>query len=1028
MRSMTGMFRIFMCFALLWGLQCSIVAAAGTEDKRPLDHEDYDAWNSIGSSAISGDGKWASFVVQPADGQSTLHIREIATEKVYEIKGVSRARFTYDSHHAVFVVQPDPELVEKLKKANSGGDPPQPKVQILKLDSGDLSTIENASSFDMPAKAAGWIAVQLRGGNEPDSVKSGSVSLGPEYSVSEGGLQRPKKKLEYREEKVSKSEESKKEEGEEEKTPGKSASKKSGVPFKKSKKDKRSGATLVLKSLQSGLEIRYPNVTSHRFDENGSMLAFSTSAASGDDDGVHVVDLDDLDKKQIAAGLGNYGQVVFSKDGKQIAFVTDRDDYESDESKWSLYRWSRGRKEAEKIVDWETEGLHDGWILQSGSSPQFSEDGKRIYFRTRPMPEEEEESKEEVAKLDLWHWQDPFLQPQQLLNARAERNRSYQAVWHVRAKKAVQLADLDIPFVSVDMRGDSELVVGTKTADYDKMRSWDIQSFSDWYLVDQTTGERRMIAERARGNPSMSPGGKYLVWFDGEKKSWFSMATKAAWAASDSEDPEQSIEAIDIGSLVGHPVHNELHDQPSLPGSYGTAGWLEDDAALLIYDRWDLWQVDPNGESEAVSLTGGQGRQMKKRFRYLRLDPEEQFADPEDAWFSTLDHQTKATGFCHVSFDGKNSELSQKIEMQESLSTPRKARESDDVILTRSTFERFPDLWATTLEFESMRRLSRANPQQEDYLWGSAELVHWAANDGQELDGLLYKPEGFDPKKKYPLMVYFYERNSDNLHRYYAPAAGRSIINFSFYVSRGYVIFVPDIPYTVGAPGPSAENAILPGVDSIVEKGYIDPERIGMQGHSWGGYQTAYLVTVTDMFACAESGAPVSNMTSAYGGIRWGSGMSRMFQYEKTQSRIGGTLWEAREQYISNSPLFTADRINTPLLILHNDEDTAVPWYQGIELFVALRRLEKPAWMLNYNGEPHWVMKDANRMDFAIRMQQFFDHYLKGDPMPVWMADGIPAVDKGKKFGLKYVRPEAAQEGEEASEEENEAAEVSSED
>ncbi len=174
-----------------------------------------------------------------------------------------------------------------------------------------------------------------------------------------------------------------------------------------------------------------------------------------------------------------------------------------------------------------------------------------------------------------------------------------------------------------------------------------------------------------------------------------------------------------------------------------------------------------------------------------------------------------------------------------------------------------------------------------------------------------------------------------------------------------------------------------------------------MQGHSWGGYQTAYLATQTDMFACGESGAPVSNMTSAYGGIRWGTGMSRMFQYEKSQSRIGDTLWNARDKYINNSPLFFADKVNTPLLILHNDQDTAVPWYQGIELFVALRRLEKPAWMLNYNGEPHGVMGDANRKDFAKRMQQFFDHYLKGEAMPVWMADGLPAVDKGKKFGFE---------------------------
>ena len=336
----------------------------------------------------------------------------------------------------------------------------------------------------------------------------------------------------------------------------------------------------------------------------------------------------------------------------------------------------------------------------------------------------------------------------------------------------------------------------------------------------------------------------------------------------------------------------------------------------------------------------------------------------------------------------------------------KKAKKSDRVIFTRSSFRTCEDVWTSTLDFREITRVSDINPQQDEYSWGTAELVHWRAKDGQKLDGILLKPDDFDPARKYPMMVYFYERNSDNLHRYYTPAAGRSIICHSFYVSRGYVVFIPDIPYKTGEPGPSAVNAIVPGVEHLIRKGFIDEQRIGMQGHSWGGYQTAYLVTQTDMFACAESGAPVSNMTSAYGGIRWGSGLSRMFQYERTQSRIGEDLWSARDKYVANSPLFFADRINTPLLILHNDEDGAVPWYQGIELFVALRRLGKPAWMLNYNGEPHWVMDEYNRRDFAKRMQQFFDHYLMDAPEPEWMAVGIPAVKKGENFGLELLEPE----------------------
>lgn len=415
-------------------------------------------------------------------------------------------------------------------------------------------------------------------------------------------------------------------------------------------------------------------------------------------------------------------------------------------------------------------------------------------------------------------------------------------------------------------------------------------------------------------------------------------------------------------------------------------------------------------------MTKGQGRARSIRFRLVQLDDEARAIDPDqDIFLSALNETSKASGYFVLrtkTQDEESSEekypsnLEQLIMLDESVNGIAKARNTDDVVFRRQTFRQYPDIWASTTAFKTIHRISDINPHQEEYAWGDVELIQWEATDGQRLDGLLYKPDDFDPAKKYPLLVYFYERRSDNLHSHYAPAAGRSIINFSFYVSRGYVLFVPDIPYQTGIPGQSAFNSVVSGTQSLIGKGFIDKKRIGIQGHSWGGYQVAYLVTKTDMFACAEAGAPVSNMTSAYGGIRWGTGLSRMFQYERTQSRIGDTLWNARDQYIENSPLFSADKINTPLLILHNDEDGTVPWYQGIELFVALRRLEKPAWLLNYNGDPHWVMGDENRRDFAIRMQQFFDHYLKDAPEPEWMAVGVPAVEKGENFGLELLEPE----------------------
>jgi len=419
--------------------------------------------------------------------------------------------------------------------------------------------------------------------------------------------------------------------------------------------------------------------------------------------------------------------------------------------------------------------------------------------------------------------------------------------------------------------------------------------------------------------------------------------------------------------------------------------------------------VDPAGRRPPRNLTEGVGRERDLRFRYVQLDDEqESIPVDEPMLLSAFDRTTKAFGYYRDAVRG--SDRPQRLVMLDERFGFRlsKAEDADVVVFTRESFRQFPDLWASDLSFRDMRKLSDANPQMAEYRWGTAELVHWRSTDGTPLDGILYKPDGFDPSQRYPMMVYFYETMSDNLHGFQQPGPGGSSVSVSFYVSRGYVVFVPDIHYRIGHPGESALDCVVPGVLSVLAMGFVDPERIGVQGHSWGGYQIAYLVTQTNIFAAAEAGAPVSNMTSAYGGIRWGTGMSRMFQYERTQSRIGATLWDAEPLYIENSPLFRANKIETPVLMLHNDDDSAVPWYQGIEFFVALRRLGKPVWLLNYNGEPHGLVKYQNRKDFAVRMQQFFDHYLKGAPEPVWMAEGVPAVLKGRTLGLDLIEPDTA--------------------
>ena len=336
--------------------------------------------------------------------------------------------------------------------------------------------------------------------------------------------------------------------------------------------------------------------------------------------------------------------------------------------------------------------------------------------------------------------------------------------------------------------------------------------------------------------------------------------------------------------------------------------------------------------------------------------------------------------------------------------TPIKAEKADVYLLTKSTFTTFPNLLVGPSIAQATTKISNANAFQSEYNWGTAELVHWTSMDGMPRQGILFKPENFDPKKKYPMITYFYEDLSDGLHAYVAPNGGTSV-NITQYVSNGYLMFEPDIQYETGHPGQSAVKAIVPGVQKIVDMGFVDPKKLGLQGHSWGGYQTTYLITQSNMFAAAEAGAPVANMISAYGGIRWGTGVNRAMQYETGQSRIGKTIEEGLPLYIENSPLFSLSRVSTPLLILHNDMDDAVPWQQGIELYIGMRRQGKEAYMFTYNGEPHGIQGRANQKDFAGRMQTFFDVKLKGAPEPEWMKNGIAAKDKGRDQVAPVIRP-----------------------
>jgi len=966
----------------------SAVQQAGGEveaeraQKKPLDHESYNQWNNIGARTISNDGRWVMYVLKPGDPEanSTLKIQSLRSEKGFDAVRGFDAKFTNDSRYVVYLIKPDSEAVKKAKKEEKKPeDQPKNGLGILDLTGGTRVTVERAKSFALPEEGSGRLAYLLEAKPKED-----------EKAAEE---QPAKKKRKSQQEKTSEEPEAK----------VKSEEKKEDA--REGDKDKKkTGTDLVLRDLARGAEQRFENVLEYRFNRAGSMLVYTVSAKDAKQNGVHIVRTKRGKKRVLARGEGDYKNPVFDKRGRQLAFLSNRDHAEQKPKPWAVYHWRRSMKQAVAVAGKGSDGISEGWWVSEHRDPSFSENGQRLFLGTAPRPDPNEhegddqkngegkdadpnDEAEKVVKVDIWHWKDPLLQPHQLKQLDKERKRSYLAVVHLDSGKLVQLATEDIPEISVGAKGDANIALGTSRLPYRMLVSWDSPGYQDVYLVNVRSGKSERILERLQGNAQLSPEAEFVTWWDRRNLAWFALNVETR-------------KTVNLTELLPHPVHNELHDTPSLPRAYGNAGWTNDDKAFLIYDRHDVWAANPQGFWPPICVTDGAGRKKDLRLRYVRLDPEEDAVDANKPMLLSSFHlTTKASGFYRDRVRGtKPPQL--LTQLDERFSTPRKAKDGDVLLFTRSSFQRFGDLWVADLKFSEMKQVSRANPQQDEYLWGSAELIEWTSLDGTSLQGILYKPENFDESRKYPMLVYFYERSSDSLHSHMIPAPSSSSINRTFYVSRGYVVFVPDIPYRIGYPGQSAVNAILPGVSHLIDKGFVDKDHIGVQGHSWGGYQVAYMVTKTRVFAAAEAGAPVSNMTSAYGGIRWSTGLSRMHQYEKTQSRIGGTLWDSTQKYLENSPLFRADQIYTPLLILHNDQDGAVPWYQGIELFVAMRRLGRPCWLFNYNGEAHSVRQDHNKRDWTVRLQQFFDHYLKDAPAPVWLAEGVPAIKKGKDFGL----------------------------
>lgn len=938
-------------------LQCTICAsallAAGvynslSAQRKKISAADYDNWNELGSVKISEDGKWFSWREYPQQGDGKLFIRNSETGKTDTIHRGAGLKFSWKGSFAIMTIEAQYEKVRNLKLAGKKGDAlPKDSLAVFRLNDGKLTKYKAVKDFGV-CKECDWFWF----------TRSASERL-------IGKRKQPRTLF----------------------------SSKGNTLYIKNAESKKykyfAGVTDVKVSEESGKMVyvtHYKKRVAGKMQDEYTMLFYDPKGKA--------------DPKRITASKFPFSQLSISDINGHFAFMETLDT--SKQKITSLKLFNGGSGIISQTIDTANAAIPKGWCPSSEASIYFSKDETKVFFGVAPFPYKAPKDTllaDEKVKLDIWSWHDAKIQPEQLKSQRGDRNKAYLTVLHEDGK-VVRLANQDMPQVRPMLKGDGPFALGVSNKEYERERNWEYPWKSDFYAVNVKSGERILLVQGNSHGVVMSPTGKYVVWYDGVDSTWYGKRCD------------------DVGNAKGNPITKDANDQfsiwnngsPYAAEPYGVVGWTKGEDRLVIRAEFDLWLCDPTGANACVNLTKF-GKEEKISFNYLKLNENEEYIKVDSTiWVTGVNKITKDEGYYKLE---PGSDVQAMLVSPHKYIAAWKADKGETVLFRRMNHHDFPNLWQTDGRLKTPIQVSDANPQQKDYAWGDVKMVSWTAPDGKEHQGLLYLPSPImlpetttvDSHPKYPMIVYYYEDYTDDIHNHNPPRPTASIVHPTEYISNGYVVFIPDIYYLPGQPGKSAYNSIMSGTDHVLAlyPHLIDSTKMGLQGQSWGGYQTAWLITQTHRFKAAMAGAPVSNMVSAYGGIRWGSGMSRQFQYERTQSRIGYTIWDSLDLYIENSPVFHLPNVTAPLLIMHNDDDGAVPWYQGIEMYMGLRRLQKPVWMLNYNGEEHNLMKRANRKDLSLRMMQFFDYYLKNAPAPDWLINGLPATDKGRRMGYELI-------------------------
>lgn len=908
--------------------------------QRAMTIDDIMRFRSVSNHVISADGAWIGYTEQPDRGDGVARIQSVGSKTIHTIERGGKVTFSANNTWAMIVIQPKFLVAEKALPANR----PDAGLTLLHLASGTTKTLSNVARAQFAPDGQTLVVhyTKNKKAEGKDTVKAPPRKPGSKQP--EAGTMLAVINLAHQKEAGTVTEQV--------------------IPAIKEFAIDTTSRSIALTQLDPQMR--------------GAMLVFDIQTATS-----VIVD---------SSAMRLFTHPAWSAD-RQCAYLsaTILGNGTLDVATLNLYQTGSQKKSA--LV--RSADVGAGFVLPSKNSVRWSKDNQFLLFGAKPAELHDtivvadqaldtldadvynQEKLLKTLEADVWHWNDDFLSSQQKKNWEQWKDRTVLCQFQLKTNTLLRLGDRMVNTVLVN--DNTTMALGIADTPYRKEIMYD-GSYADWYMINRTNGTQIPVVKHIAGggvtSQALSPRGKYVVFYRNKH-----------WHLFNAED--KSTRNLTAGLSVH--FEDEDHDSPSDAPAVGFAGWIEQDEAVLVYDRYDVWKLPTNPNSQPVCITAGEGRKRGYELRIVRTDDERR-NEPYSANAELLltgFHSTKKNSAFFACTLGKAG-VTVLLEGNKLFTFIAKAKNGSAILYTQTRYEEFPDIRLTTSNFRESQQMTFLGKQLEAFAWGgNAELIEWKSTDGVPLQGVLIKPGNYVPGKRYPVFVYYYEIFSDRLHQFNTPTLGHRP-PFAFYTSNDYAIFLPDVRYAIGLPGQSAVKCLVPGVQKLIDMGIADPKGIGLHGHSWSGYQTLFVITQTNIFSAAIAGAAVSNMTSAYGGIRLESGLARPFQYEKAQSRIGKSMWERRDLYIDNSPLFFADRIETPTLMEFGDEDDAVPYLQGIEMYVAMRRLQKNCILLQYRKEPHHLKKSANKLDYTVKMKEYFDHYLKGTKPADWIVNGSP--------------------------------------